>query len=191
MRSWKPMRTWPALRRPAVFAFLPAALLSLALLGVGGCGYHALGASANLPPGLKTLSIPVFATRTVANGTNIALTQAVIREFNTRTGFTVTPRADSRADAVLQGTILQEGVRPLTFNTQIQQSSSFLITVVVAVTLKSHDGRVLYSNPKYVFRQQYEATTNLPTFFEEDQAAVQRLSRDFARQLVADVIEGF
>lgn len=168
-----------------------AALLSVALLCVSGCGYHQLGASEDLPPGLKTLSIPVFATRTVANGTNTALTQAVIREFSTRTGFTVTPRADSGADAVLLGTVLQEGVRPLTFNTQTQQSSSFLITVVVAVTLKAHDGRVLYSNPKYVFRQQYEATTNLPTFFEEDRAAVQRLSSDFARQLVADILEGF
>lgn len=168
-----------------------AALLGLPLLCAGGCGYHALGASAHLPPGLKTLAIPVFATYSVANGTNTALTEAVIREFNARTSFEIVPRDDADADAVLHGTILQEAVRPLTYNTRTQQSSSFLVTVVVSVTLKDRDGKVLYNNPKYVYRQQYEATTNLPTFFEEDPAAIQRLSGDFARQLVGDVLEGF
>jgi hypothetical protein len=59
------------------------------------------------------------------------------------------------------------------------------------VTLTARDGRVLYQNKSYIFRQQYQSTTNLPTFLEEDPAAVQRLSREFARQLVADVLEGF
>jgi outer membrane lipopolysaccharide assembly protein LptE/RlpB len=92
---------------------------------------------------------------------------------------------------VLHGTILQEAVRPLTYNIQTQQSSSFLITVVASVTLTDRDGKVLYRNNNYVFRKQYQSTTNLPTFLEEDPAAVERLSRDFASQLVADVLERF
>jgi len=103
----------------------------------------------------------------------------------------VTPKADLDADAVLHGTITKESFTPLTYNTATQQSSSFLITVTVAVTVNDRDGKVLYRNPNYVFRQQYQATTNLPTFLEEDPAAVQRMSKDFARQLVADVLEGF
>jgi alkyl sulfatase BDS1-like metallo-beta-lactamase superfamily hydrolase len=82
-------------------------------------------------------------------------------------------------------------VAPLTYNASTQQSSSFLITMVISVTLKNHDGKILYQNKNYVFRQQYQATTVLPTFVQEDPAAVQRLSRNFARQLVADVLEGF
>lgn len=162
-----------------------------ALLWLGGCGYHTLGASSHLPPDMKTLSVPVFATRTEANGTNTAMTEAVIREFAARARFQVTPRESSDADAILRGTILNETVRPLTFNSQTQQSSSFLITVVASVQLTGRDGKVLYSNNNYVFRQQYQATTNLPTFLQEDPAAIARLSRDFARQLVADVLEGF
>lgn len=165
--------------------------LTCTLLWLGGCGYHTLGAAAHLPPGMKTLSVPVFATHTVANGTNTAVTEAVIREFATRARFQVTPRESADADAVLRGTILNETVRPLTFNSQTQQSSSFLITVVASVQLTGRDGKVLYSNNNYVFRQQYQATTNLPTFVQEDPAAIARLSRDFARQLVADVLEGF
>jgi hypothetical protein len=59
------------------------------------------------------------------------------------------------------------------------------------VTLTGRDGAVLYENKNYVFRQQYQSTTNLPTFFQENPAAIERLSREFARQLVADVLEGF
>lgn len=165
--------------------------LACALLCLSGCGYHTPGAAAHLPPNMKSLSVPVFATQTVANGTNIAMTEAVIREFASRSQFRVTPRDDADADAILHGNILNESIRPLTFNSQTQQSSSFLVTVVASVKVTDRQGKVIYSNNNYVFRQQYQATTNLPTFVEEDPAAIARLSRDFARQLVADVMEGF
>jgi outer membrane lipopolysaccharide assembly protein LptE/RlpB len=119
------------------------------------------------------------------------MTQAVIREFAARSRFRVTPDAGTDADAVLRGTILKETVAPLTYNSSTQQSSSFLITMVVSVTLTGRDGKVLYENKNYLFRQQYQSTTNLPTFLQENPVAVERLSREFARQLVADVLEGF
>jgi hypothetical protein len=102
----------------------------------------------------------------------------------------VTPRETPDAGAVLHGTILKEVVAPLTYNSSTQQSSSFLVTIVVSVTLNGADGRVLYENKNYVFREQYQSTTDLTTFIQEDPAAVERLSRAFARQLVADVLEG-
>ena len=167
------------------------ALLLLAIASLTGCGYHTLGAATHLPEGVKTLSVPVFATRTEAYNIEAPMTEAVIREFDTRTRLRVTPSTGEDADAVLHGTILKEVVTPLTYNTATQQSSSFLITVIVSVTLNARDGSVLYQNPNYTFREQYQSTTDLPIFIQEDPAAVQRLSRAFARQLVADVVEGF
>ncbi len=166
-------------------------VLAFAALGISGCGYHAVGAATHLPPDLHTLAIPVFATRTDAYHTETVVTDAVLREFAARTRFRVTPSADDNADAVLHGTILKEYVAPLTYNASTQQSSSFLITLVLSVTLNSRDGKVLYKNENYVYRQQYQSTTDLATFIQENPAAMQRLSRDFARQLVADVLEGF
>lgn len=119
------------------------------------------------------------------------MTQAVIREFATRTRLHVTPSAGGNPDAVLNGTILQETVSPLTYNTSTQQSSSYLITVIASVTLKDHDGKVLYENKHYLFRQQYQSTSNLPTYLDESPAAEERLARDFAGALVADVLESF
>ncbi len=170
------------------FAYLP---IAFALLGISGCGYHTLGAATHLPPGVQTLAVPVFSTHTDAYHNETVLTEAVIREFATRTRLRVTPDASENPDLVLHGTILKETVQPLTYNASTQESSSFVITVVASVTLTGRDGKVLYENKNYVYRQQYQSTTNLPSFIEENPAAMQRLSREFARQLVADVLEGF
>jgi outer membrane lipopolysaccharide assembly protein LptE/RlpB len=182
------------MRRPAV----TAAITSFILIGIAvgtaaltGCGYHTLGAATHLPPDVRTLAVPVFATRTTAYRTETVMTTAVVREFATRTRLRVTPDETADADATLHGTILSQTVVPLTYNSQTQQSSSFLITVTASVTLNARDGHVLYQNKNYVFRQQYQSTTDLPTFLEENPAAVERLSRDFAKSLVADVLEGF
>ena len=164
--------------------------LALALLPLSGCGYHTLGAATHLPPDVHTLSVPLFASKTDAYHTETVMTDAVIREFMARTRFRVTPDAGGDADAVLHGTILKETVTPLTYNAATQESSSFLLTIVASVTLTGRDGNVLYENKNYVYRQQSQSTTDLPTFIQENPAAVQRLSRDFARQLVADVLEG-
>jgi len=161
-----------------------------ALGAVSGCGYHTLGAPTHLPPNARTLSVPVFATHTEAYHTESALTDAVIREFAARSRMRVTPSANTDSDVVLKGTILNETVAPLTYNTTTQQSSSFLITLVVSVTLQDREGKVLYENKNYVFRGQYQSTSDLPTFLDERPAAIDRLSREFARALVADVLEG-
>ena len=167
------------------------AVLVASLSALTGCGYHAVGAATHLAPGMKTLSVPVFATRTETYRTETVMTDAVIREFAARTRFRVTPDPNAGADAVLHGTILKESITPLTYNASTQESSSFLLTLVVSVTLNGRDGRVLYENKNYVFRQQFQSTTDLPTFLQENPAALRRLSRDFAHALVSDVLEGF
>jgi len=170
---------------------LIALLFAVPLAALPGCGYHTLGAATHLPPDVRTLAVPVFATRTDTYHTETVMTDAVIREFAARTRYRVTPDGSENADAVLHGTILKEIVGPLTYNSSTQQSSSFLITIVVSVTLNGRDGKILFENKNYVFRQQYQSTTDLPTFLQENPAAVERLSREFAHALVADVLEGF
>jgi outer membrane lipopolysaccharide assembly protein LptE/RlpB len=168
----------------------PVLLLIFGLSVLSGCGYHTLGAATHLPPETHTLAVPVFATKTDTYHTETVMTGAVIREFAARSRLRVTPNEKDDPDVVLHGTILQETVVPLTYNTSTQQSSSYLITVVAAVRLTGRDGHMLYENKNYVFRQQYQSTTDLPVYFDESPAAIERLSHDFARALVADVLEG-
>ena len=72
---------------------LLAFALAAPLFAVSGCGYHTLGAATHLPPSVHTLAVPVFTTRTELNRTETVMTQAVIREFATRTRLRVTPDA--------------------------------------------------------------------------------------------------
>ncbi len=164
--------------------------LAAMLPALSGCGYHTLGAATHLPADIKTISVPLFISRTEAYHTETVMTDAVIRELATRTRFRVIPTESPDAGAVLHGTILNEAVTPLTYNASTQQSSSFIITIVASVTLNGADGQVLYQNKNMVYREQYQSTTDLATFIQEDPAAVERLSRAFARQVVADVLEG-
>ena len=66
-----------------------------------------------------------------------------------------------------------------------------LVTVSMKVVLTDRQGKVLFENPAYLFREQYEVSRELSSFFQEDSPALERLSRDFARTLVSNVLEGF
>jgi hypothetical protein len=58
-------------------------------------------------------------------------------------------------------------------------------------TLAQHDGKVLWSNPNMVFREQYQESVDPASFFEEEAPAVQRMARMVSKQMVADVLEAF
>jgi outer membrane lipopolysaccharide assembly protein LptE/RlpB len=168
-----------------------AAALSALFLSITGCGYHTAGSAAHLPNTVHTLAVPVFQNATQSYHLEVAFTQAVIREFSSRTSYHLVSSGDADADATLQGTITSYQVVPLTYNSQTGQSSSFLITVKARILLTDRNHKTLYKNSNYLFRQQYETTQDLVSFIQEDPAAQQRLSRDFAQAVVSDILESF
>ena len=119
------------------------------------------------------------------------LTASVTREFTTRTRYHIVNRLGDDADAVLHGTVLSTAATPLTYDTATGRVASVLVVVSIRVALTDREGHVIYQNPAYVFREQYEVSQDISSFFEEDSPAFRRLSQDFARTLVADVLEGF
>lgn len=168
----------------------------LPLLLLAGCGYHTMGAASHLPPGIHTLAVPIFATRVQAYRTETTFTQAVVRELNTATRYrvltSVAGNADTAtpdADATLKGTILTEAVTPLTYDASSGQTSSYLVTITASVLVTARDGRVLYRNDAFPWREQFQSTQDLSGFVQEDSAAVRRLARDFAQSLVSDMLE--
>lgn len=167
------------------------AVLSALSLFVSGCGYHTAASAAHLPSNVHTLAVPVFQNATQSYHVEVGFTQAVIREFSSRTSYRLLSKNDGDADATLQGTITSFQVIPLTYNSQTGQSSSFLITVKARIVLTDRNHKTLYENSNYLFHQQYETTQDLVTFIQEDPAAVQRLSRDFAQAVVSDILESF
>jgi len=96
------------------------------------------------------------------------------------------------ADAELKGTIdsVRSGV--LTYNPSTGAATTFQIQVDASVQLIDlHTKRVLFSNPHYVFREEYQVSQSIPALYEESESALNRLSQDFARTLVTDIVENF
>jgi len=158
---------------------------------MAGCGYHTVGAATHIPANVRTIAVPVFATHAQAYHTEMALTQAVVRELNTRTRYRVLTDASADADATLSGTILTQTPMPLTYDSTSGETSSYLLTITVKVVLTARDGRVLYRNDALSYREQYQSTQDLTGSIREDPAAVNRLARDFAHTLVGDMLESF
>jgi len=114
-----------------------------------------------------------------------------VQEFTARTHYHVLNQTSDAADATLRGTVLGASLTPLTYDSQTGRAASVLVTVSMKVALTDRSGKTLFQNPQYVFREQYEVSRELSSFFEEDSPAMGRLSRDFARTLVSNVLEGF
>lgn len=169
-----------------------AAALALAMsLAGAGCGYHTAGHAVVLPQNVRTIAIPGFVSQSPTFRVEQVITDAVVREFNTRTQFHVIHEARADADAVLKGKVLSATATPLTYDSKTGRAASVLVTVSMQVTLTDRDGKVLFQNPSYLFHEQYELSRELSSFFEEDSSAMDRLSRDFARTLVANILEGY
>ena len=165
--------------------------LTLAALLLTGCGYHQAGSASHLPANVHTLAVPAFHTQVQNFRTETLFTAAVIRELDTRTRYRVENTVTPASDATLSGTILAESVAPLTYDSNSGQTSSYLLTITARVILTSRTGRVLYENDAISYREQYQSTTDLNNFIQEDNAATQRLARNFAQAVVSDMLESF
>jgi outer membrane lipopolysaccharide assembly protein LptE/RlpB len=167
-------------------------LVCVALLAVcAGCGYHTAGHAVQLPENVKTIAVPAFVNDTNTYRIEQLLTASVVREFTTRTHYHILNNPGDAADATLRGTVVSASSTPLTYNAATGQAASVLVVVSMRVELTDRQGKVLYQNPSYLFREQYEVSQDLASFFEEDSPAFRRLSQDFARTLVSNIIEGF
>jgi len=115
----------------------------------------------------------------------------VVREFTTRTHYRILNEAGEAADVTLRGTVnFHRGVAP---HLQLLNRSSRQRFGGGEHEGFAHrpSGQGALQNPSYLFREQYEVSQDLASFFEEDSPAYRRLSQDFARTLVSNILEGF
>jgi len=166
------------------------AVMALVCAFSTGCGYHTAGRANLLPSDLRSVAVPAFVNQTQTYKIEQTLTAAVVQELATRTTYHVISDPAS-ADATLRGTVLSASTTPLTYDSATGRASTVLVIVNMRVALTDAKGKVLYQNPSYVFRDQYQISQELSSFFEEDSSAFQRMSHEFARTLVSNVLEAF
>jgi outer membrane lipopolysaccharide assembly protein LptE/RlpB len=165
--------------------------LTFAAMCSAGCGYHVAGHSSALPKSIHVIAVPALENKTTSYRLEQKLTAATVHEFLAKTSYKVVSNPEA-GDAVLRGKVVSLEAVPLLFDTTTGRATTMLVTVKCDVTFtESATQKVLYHSDNFIFRNQYEISTDLKSFFEEQDPALDRLAQDFAARLVAAVTENY
>jgi len=166
------------------------AAMTIAVM-VSGCGYHVAGHSSALPKSIHVIAVPALENKTTSYRLEQKLTAATVHEFLAKTPYRIVSNPEA-GDAVLRGKVVSLEALPLLFDTKTGRATTMLVTVKCEVTFtESATQKVLFHTDNFIFRNQYEVSTDLKSFFEEQDPALDRLAQDFAQRLVAAVTENY
>jgi hypothetical protein len=144
-----------------------------------------------LPATIRTIAIPAFGNNTTRYKLTERLPSAITREFLTRTRYRVITDVN-QADAILTGTVLNVVNSPTIFDTTSGRAAGLMIAVYLNVRLVERaTGNVLFTRPMMEIRERYEVSIEQTAYFDESEAALDRLSHQVARSIVAQVLEAF
>ena len=165
-----------------------ALLLFLCFLFIH-CGYHFRGTGSSLPDHIQKINVPMFKNQTTRYQLDLKLTQGVIDELVARGKVEITGNIES-ADAVLIGEISSFVANPIAFSGEAS-ADRYNITVVAKIVLRDLvSKRVIFSNPSFIYQEEYEVPEG--TDFETvELEAIDKIAEKFARSLVITILEGF
>ncbi len=179
------------MRAPRSFQGLLMAGIAGLLLLTTACGYHTGGAAVRLPSDVHTIYVPAFANVSQTYRIGQIFTEAVIKELRSRTNYRIVTTNDGTADATLSGMITNVYIAPLTYDSVTGRISSSMVVINLRASLNTHDGKSLWSNPNFLYREQYQESIDTTSFFEEAGPAVQRIAGSFSKTLVSNILEAY
>jgi hypothetical protein len=155
------------------------------------CGYHVAGHADLMPKTIKTIAIPAFGNVTTRYKLARRLPADITREFLSRTRYAIVTDPN-QADAVLTGAVLNFAAYPTVSDPVSGRATGAQAVVTLQLTLTNRaTGAVLFSRPSVEFRERYEISIDPKAYFDESGTAMDRLSRDVARNVVSAVLENF
>jgi hypothetical protein len=173
-------------------------LIALGAVSASACGYSLAGRGSFLPDYIRTIGIPLFQNRTPFTVEQL-FTEKVRIEFQSRGRYAVEP-SEVGVDGVVRGDIAGISAAPAGF-TDAQLATRYRFTIVVAVRFDDlTQKRTLWENSALSFSDEYELQSRLSVgagaidasaFLEQERAALDRLSTDFARSVVSSILEAF
>ena len=175
---------------------LRAGPAALSVLTFAGCGYSLAGRGSFLPSYIRTIGIPLFQNRTPFATVEQLFTEKVRVEFQSRGHYSVQP-TETGADGIVRGDITGISAAPAGFTDQ-QLARRYRFTVTVGVKFDdATQKKTLWENPSLSFSDEYELSGPVTggvigvSFLEQERAAIERLSTDFARSVVSAILEAF
>ncbi|MEP7117198.1 MAG: LPS assembly lipoprotein LptE [Acidobacteriota bacterium] len=180
------------LSRRAALRLVP---LAAAGVGLAGCGYALAGRGNTVPSYIHTIGVPMFGNRTPYSPLEQIFTEKIRVEFQSRGRYQVSPN-DTGVDGIVRGDILNVGAAPVGFNAN-QQASRYRFTILVSVSfIDVQQQKPFWENPALSFSDEYELASASSLSLgagaiDQERAAIDRLSTDFARSVVSAIMEAF
>jgi outer membrane lipopolysaccharide assembly protein LptE/RlpB len=169
---------------------LAPALLLVAGVGAGACGYTLVGKTSTLPASIKVIRFETLANQTQRAGVEQRLSQEIVKELTSRGRFSVQAKAEG-ANAVLSGAVTGFDLYAVAFSSQ-GIATQYQIRITARVSLKTlPDEKVLWENPGYTFRDNYSFGTTAASYVDRENEAIDRVAEKFAASLVSTILEGF
>jgi hypothetical protein len=162
----------------------------LAALALTSCGYHIGGKTNLLPASLHTIAVPAFANGTTVYKLTDELTEAITREFISRTKYQIVTDPGT-ADATLRGSINQVFNFPTVYDPTTFRATNVEVHVNLKIQLIDRSGKVLFDRPGMEVRERYEVSVDPGNYFDESEFAMRRLSKDVAKTVISAILENF
>ena len=166
------------------------ALLFLSVTGFAEC-YKPV-TNSGLPQNIKTIAVPAFQFEVEGARYRVEsrFTEAVTKEIIKRGRGLKVQGSRENADAVVEGTIRSFNFSGVLLDRQ-GRARVYELTIVAAVTIRDlKNNKILYDNQNFIFRDSFEFSQDPRSFFNEEDPAVERISRAFAESVVSTIING-
>ena len=148
--------------------------------------------NSGLPSNIKRVAVPAFQfeVRGARYRVESRFTEAVTKEIIRRgRGLKVQGTRDN-ADAVVEGTIRDFNFSGVLLDRE-GRARVYEVTITAAVTVRDlKANQILYDNQNFIFRDSFEFSSDPRSFFNEEDPAVERMSRAFAESVVSTIVKG-
>jgi hypothetical protein len=166
-----------------------------AVLVSSSCGYHVAGQADVLPKSIRVIAVPACDNITVHYKLTDQLPNAIAHEFIARSHYQIVSDP-LQADAVLKCGVVNYTAYPTVTDQATGRASGLQVNVRLQMSLVERlTGKVLFNRPAYEYHQRYEISVAganpAQQYFEESATALERLSRDVARDIVSGILENF
>lgn len=154
---------------------------------LSSCGYHIAGKGGKFPGDVKTVSIPFFKNETQRPDVESVITSAVTDEF-VASGVV---RVVSDGEAVLNGTIKDYKLTPLSFNrNDLLQEYRLAIRLEISLVSKS-DSRILWQDKNFTDYEDFRVTSDVAATKSAEWEALKKMAKDSARLIKERMLEDF
>lgn len=166
--------------------------VSIFLMTSGFTDCYKAVTNSGLPSHIRTVAVPAFQVEPKGMRYRVGtrFTDAVTREIIRRGNGLKVQGSRTGADAVLDGTIRDFNFSGVLLDKE-GRARVYEVTIVAAVTIRdTRDNTILYDNQNFTFRDSFEFSSDPRSFFNEEDPAVERMSRAFAEAAVSAFING-